>query len=197
MGILSTGSSIGGVVFPIMVSRLIASVGYGWAMRTCAFMISLLLFIAILTVRARPSARVAYAKPDMAKPFKEFGFVALMVGMFLMTFGIFVPLTYIPIQALSDGMKPELVQYLVAMLNAARCEGHDSPLRVVITDEQYLVSSAVSSPAHCRIGSEDSTHSSSRATPPASSYSRFGSRARVTVPSLHLPSFSASSPELM
>ena len=46
--------------------------------------------------------------------------LALMAGMFFLTFGIYVPITYLAVQAIEAGMKPELAQYLVAILNAAR-----------------------------------------------------------------------------
>ncbi len=117
---LATGSSIGGVVFPIMVSRLIASVGYGWAMRISAFLILFMLIIANLTVRSRLPPRPRATKLDLGKPFREVGFVTLMGGMFLLTFGIYVPINYLPVQAIAGGMSPQLAQYLVAMLNAAR-----------------------------------------------------------------------------
>jgi MFS family permease len=52
-GIVSTGSSIGGVIFPIMINRLIREVGYAWSMRTGAFIILFLLVIANLTVKTR------------------------------------------------------------------------------------------------------------------------------------------------
>jgi MFS family permease len=34
-GLQATGSSIGGIVYPIMMRALIPRVGFGWAMRTC------------------------------------------------------------------------------------------------------------------------------------------------------------------
>ncbi|KAF4207238.1 hypothetical protein CNMCM8927_003512 [Aspergillus lentulus] len=52
-GVISTESSISGVVFPIMVSRLMKSVGYAWTMLIGAFVILGLLDVANLTVRAR------------------------------------------------------------------------------------------------------------------------------------------------
>lgn len=39
IGAAAAGSSLGGVLFPIIVSRMIREVGFGWAMRTCAFLI--------------------------------------------------------------------------------------------------------------------------------------------------------------
>ena len=104
-----------------MVSRLINTIGYGWAMRTSAFLILFLLIIANLTIRARNPPHPGKISPkQMAQPFHEIGFLSLMAGMFLLTFGIFVPVTYLPVQAIDAGMAPDLAQYLVAILNAAR-----------------------------------------------------------------------------
>ncbi|PQE19424.1 monocarboxylate permease protein [Rutstroemia sp. NJR-2017a BBW] len=46
MGIIASGSSLGGVILPIMVNRLIPQIGFGWTMRAVAFIILGLLIIA-------------------------------------------------------------------------------------------------------------------------------------------------------
>ncbi|KXH26798.1 major facilitator superfamily transporter [Colletotrichum salicis] len=123
-GLLSTGSSIGGIVFPIMVTRLIKSLGYPWAMRICAFMILGLLIIANLTVKAlHPPRPQKISMDQIIRPFKEYEFVCLVIGFFLFTYGIFVPINYIQVQALEAGMDPNLAQYLVAILNAGSLFG--------------------------------------------------------------------------
>ncbi|OAQ66140.1 MFS transporter [Pochonia chlamydosporia 170] len=123
-GILATGSSLGGVIFPITVSRLIREVGFPWAMRICAFLILALLIVANLTIRAaHPPRPQKLTKAQLAKPFSEFDFVFLCAGFFCFTFGIFVPIDYLPVQALDAGMDPNLVQYLLAILNAASLFG--------------------------------------------------------------------------
>lgn len=120
-GISATGGSVGGVIFPIMVSRLIREINYGWAMRISAFLILFILVIAILTVRSRtPPSPKAATKAQLVQPFKEPGFVAVMIGIFLFTTGFFVPITYLTLQAIEAGMDPNLAQYLIAILNAAR-----------------------------------------------------------------------------
>ncbi|RLL93511.1 hypothetical protein CFD26_100012 [Aspergillus turcosus] len=53
IGIMVTGPSVSGVIFPIMISRMMPSTGYPWAMSTAAFLILALQIIAILTVRPR------------------------------------------------------------------------------------------------------------------------------------------------
>ncbi|KAI3579677.1 major facilitator superfamily transporter [Fusarium oxysporum f. sp. albedinis] len=123
-GIVSTGSSLGGIIFPIMLNRLIRSVGYGWAMRTCAFMILLLLIIAVLTIRCRlPPHPHPITRSEMAQPFQEPEFRFLMAGMFFLTFGIYVPIDYLSVEAYAHGMDPSLAQYLVSILNAGSLFG--------------------------------------------------------------------------
>jgi MFS family permease len=71
MGIMVTGSSVGGVIFPIMITRMIKSVGYPWAMRTGAFLVLGLQIVAILTVRPRvPPVPKMMAFGRLAAPFK-------------------------------------------------------------------------------------------------------------------------------
>ncbi|OJJ45250.1 hypothetical protein ASPZODRAFT_69526 [Penicilliopsis zonata CBS 506.65] len=123
-GILSTGSSIGGVLFPIMISRLIDELGFGWAMRIAAFMILALLIVANVTVRARlPPAPKKLSRQDLIEPFKEAEMLLTLLGFLLLTFGIFVPVNYLSISALQAGMSENLAQYLLSLLNAASLFG--------------------------------------------------------------------------
>ncbi|KAF5249664.1 hypothetical protein FANTH_4972 [Fusarium anthophilum] len=126
-GIVAGGSSIGGVILPIMVTHMIKEVGFGWAMRTCGFLLLALLVIANLTIRAfRPPRPTNPTRADLLRPFQEPAFIMLTLGFLLFTFGVYVPITYLPVQALSTNMDPDLVQYLVPILNAASFFGRVS-----------------------------------------------------------------------
>ncbi|TRX89970.1 hypothetical protein FHL15_009071 [Xylaria flabelliformis] len=125
MGIMVTGSSVGGVVFPIMISRLIDSVGYPWAIRSAGFLILGLQVIAICTVRTRTKP-VPKKMPTgrLAAPFKEFPFVLLLLGIFVLTYGIFIPIVYLAVQAFQEaGTSEQMSQYIVAIFNAASLFG--------------------------------------------------------------------------
>lgn len=90
-------------------------------MRISAFMILGLLIVANLTVRARlPPNPVALTRQQMIQPFQEKIFVCLMVGILLITFGIYIPITYLPVQAMAQGIRRDIVQYLIPFLNTAR-----------------------------------------------------------------------------
>lgn len=105
-----------------MVNHLIRTVGFAWSMRICAFLILALLVVANLTVRARvPPKPVKLAR--FAAPFREAEFLFLTAGFFFLSFGIFAPLNYIGVEAADAGMRPQLVQYLVPILNAASLFG--------------------------------------------------------------------------
>ena len=122
MGIMTTGSSIGGVILPIMINRMIPRNGYPWTMRAIAFLILGLQVIAILTVRPRTKP-VPKRMPAgrFAAPFKDLPFVMLLVGMFVLTFGIFIPITYLAVQGYQEAhMSETMSQYLISIFNAAR-----------------------------------------------------------------------------
>ncbi|PTB53442.1 hypothetical protein M431DRAFT_89501 [Trichoderma harzianum CBS 226.95] len=123
-GLLATGSSLGGVIFPIMVSRLIDEVGFGWSMRISAFLILVLLIVAILTVKTHnPPKFQPITVKRMVTPFTEFQFFCLAMGLLLFTFGLYTPINYISVEAAAAGMDPNLVLYLIPILNAGSLFG--------------------------------------------------------------------------
>lgn len=59
-------------------------------------------------------------KQDHLAPFREPKSLFLMSGFFLVTFGIFIPIDYVVVEARASGMGNGILQYLVPILNAAR-----------------------------------------------------------------------------
>ncbi|KAJ5425657.1 Major facilitator superfamily domain general substrate transporter [Penicillium sp. CMV-2018d] len=118
-GLMSTGSSVGGVIFPIMIQRLIPEVGFAWAMRAGAFVILFLLTIANLTIRSRlpPSPR-PISRAALTQPLKETKMLLVIAGFTLLTFGVYIPIDYLVAEGLSSGISANLSQYLLAILNA-------------------------------------------------------------------------------
>ncbi|KAH8646246.1 major facilitator superfamily domain-containing protein [Xylariales sp. PMI_506] len=123
-GVMATGSSVGGVVFPILITRLIDTAGYGWAMRTAAFIIFALLIVANLTLRTR-SRPIHYplTAERMARPFGELSFVLLLIGLSLVPFGLYVPIDYMPVAGIGAGLSQASAQNLIAFYNAASLFG--------------------------------------------------------------------------
>jgi hypothetical protein len=91
LGLVAAGSSLGGVIFPIMVVHLIPEVGFGWTMRICAFLILALLIFANLTVTSRiQPTRRPFSVMAFLRPLKEPSFVLLTSAIFLFYWGMFV-----------------------------------------------------------------------------------------------------------
>lgn len=123
-GVLATGSSIGGVIFPIMLTKLIERVGYGWAMRSSAFLIGGMLVIANFTIRTHhPPSPKSISRQQMGRPFRELAFVFLLAGLFFVPFGLYTPINYLPTAAIKAGTKKALAQNLVTFYNAASLVG--------------------------------------------------------------------------
>lgn len=120
-GIAMTAGSIGGVIFPLMLQRLFSTVGFAWATRILGFILLFLLAIANLLVRSRlprkPMASFSAVKPDLAV-FKDLPFLFVTLGIFLMEWGIFVPLTYITSYASTHGHSSAFGYQILAILNA-------------------------------------------------------------------------------
>ncbi|KNG83739.1 hypothetical protein ANOM_008503 [Aspergillus nomiae NRRL 13137] len=127
-GIMVSGSSVGGVVLPIIMASLIDSIGFPWMMRTMAFVFLALLIFTCLAVKPR--------LPPCPRPFKMMEFVnnltdiclaVTVAGMLLFMWGMFLPFNYILLQAEAAGMSPTLILYLLPILNAASIFGRIIP----------------------------------------------------------------------
>ena len=127
-GIMASGSSLGGVIFPIMVEHLNASVGFGWSMRAAAFLILGLMVYANLTVKSRlPPTPKPWSVTEFVAPLKELPFFFIVAASFLFFFGMFLPFNFIILHAEANGMSSRLAGYLLAILNAVSVFGRTLP----------------------------------------------------------------------
>ncbi|GAB7347458.1 hypothetical protein MBLNU459_g4374t2 [Dothideomycetes sp. NU459] len=127
-GLAAAGSSIGGVIFPIMVSRLVPRIGFGWAMRCAGFLILALMIIANLTVKSRlPPHPKPFGIRQFIQPLTEMPFFLTTLGCFCFFFGLFLPINFIILQARSLGMSARLASYLIPILNGASFFGRVLP----------------------------------------------------------------------
>jgi len=120
-GIAMTSGSIGGIVFPLMLQRLLPTVGFAWSMRIVGFILLFLLIIANILLRSRlpkkPMTSFRSMSPDLSV-FKDLPFAFVTIGIFLMEWGIFVPLTYITSYSIAHGHSTAFGYQVLAILNA-------------------------------------------------------------------------------
>ncbi|KAK5207876.1 hypothetical protein LTR99_004167 [Exophiala xenobiotica] len=128
IGIMAAGSSLGGVIFPIIVSHMIRETGFGWAMRTCAFLILFNCIVAILTLRSRipPSGR-KFEAMAFVRPLAELPMLLTTFAVFFFYWGMFPVMSFITTVANGRGMSLQLAQYLVSILNAGSVFGRTLP----------------------------------------------------------------------
>ncbi|PCG95570.1 Major facilitator superfamily domain, general substrate transporter [Penicillium occitanis (nom. inval.)] len=127
LGATVSGSSIGGVIFPIALSKMLAneSLGFGWSVRIVGFIILFMMLIAIATVKERlPPRKDRILLPSA---FTRALYTLITLGITFMMWGMFTPFFYLPQYAQSHGMDSQLSSYLLAILNAASMFGRVLP----------------------------------------------------------------------
>ncbi|BCS23910.1 MCT family MFS transporter [Aspergillus puulaauensis] len=133
MGIAVAGSSIGGVILPIALNRMLTktNLGFGWSVRIEAFLILGVLAVSCPLVRARvPPRKSNFLLPQA---FKELHYTSLVIGAWFTFLGLYPPLFYLPSYGIAQGMSPTLAFYLSAILNAASFPGRIIP--AVLSDK--------------------------------------------------------------
>ncbi|PWY87549.1 MFS general substrate transporter [Aspergillus heteromorphus CBS 117.55] len=127
LGLAVSGSSIGGVIFPIALSKMLnsSSLGFGWSVRIMGFVIMPLMAFSWVVMKARLPPRTTNFFVGSA--FKDATFVMVLVAFFLMFIGMFTPLYYLPTYAVMEGVDATLASYLLAIINAASTFGRIIP----------------------------------------------------------------------
>ncbi|KAH9913285.1 major facilitator superfamily domain-containing protein [Fomitopsis serialis] len=133
LGLVVTGSGCGGIIYPIMLNRLISgnsAIGFAWGVRASGFLTLGLLVIAQLLMRARvPGAkeRGEQPKPNVWGALRDPSFVFTVFGVFLVYWGLFMPYFYLQLWLNLHGLSSTLAFYTIAILNAASVPGRVIP----------------------------------------------------------------------
>ncbi|KAJ5157024.1 MFS-type transporter dbaD [Penicillium canariense] len=126
-GLAASGSSIGGVVYPIMFNQLQKKVGFPWATRALGFLCfgTILISLSIMRIRFAPKEK---RKLYQFSAFKDPAYCLFTAAMFLGFLGFYNFLFYVQSYAIDTGVVDHnLGFYLVSMLNAASTFGRIGP----------------------------------------------------------------------
>ncbi|KAJ5468750.1 hypothetical protein N7475_006502 [Penicillium sp. IBT 31633x] len=151
MGIVLAGSSIGGVIWPIAIDRLINNpkIGFPWTMRIVGFiMIPCFIFTcAAAKPPVQPVINVENGdsknansentasnkenpqnhKEESLALLRKPSLQLLCLGMFITYFGMFAPFFYTPSYAVDQGFSTSLAFYTVSIVNGASFFGRIVP----------------------------------------------------------------------
>ncbi|KAH8880804.1 MFS general substrate transporter [Thozetella sp. PMI_491] len=137
-GISATGSSIGGVLYPVIFRALIDRLGFAWACRVFAILNGSLLAVPCLLIR--PPSRQAAGIFDPTA-LRDVSFLLFSLALFFIWLGIDIPFFYLPayVQAGELGHShPQLGDYLLSATNASAILG-----RVVLGYAAVRIGSAL------------------------------------------------------
>ncbi|KAJ5620099.1 Major facilitator superfamily domain general substrate transporter [Penicillium lagena] len=126
-GVAASGSSIGGVIYPIMFDQLRRKVGFAWATRGLGFVCfaTVCISMSIMRVRITPKEK---RKLFNSSAFKEPTYCLFAGAMFLGFLGFYNFLFYVQTYAIETGIvNSDVGFYLVPMLNAASTFGRILP----------------------------------------------------------------------
>lgn len=126
-GLAAAGSSFGGIIYPIVLYRLVNEIGFPWSVRTIGFLnlVTLIPSILFLRQRTRPAkARTIFDKTaftDAPYLMFTFGGVIGFVGLYVMFF-------YISYYGVATGtVTASMSFYIIPILNAASLFGRVLP----------------------------------------------------------------------
>jgi len=126
MGLGATGSSIGGVIYPVVLRRLIVKIGLPWAIRVVAFIMLSTLLISIAVMKPRLPPRKAGPLINTVA-LKDPVFVVWLLSVFFIFIGLYTPFFYVETYALNLGINADLAFYMLIIMNAASVPGRIFP----------------------------------------------------------------------
>ena len=126
MGLAAAGSSIGGVIYPVVLRRLIVQIGLPWAIRVMAFIMlgTLLISISIMKPRLPPRKSGPLINTEALK---DPVFAVWLLAVFFIFIGLYIPFFYVETYALNLGISANLAFYLLIIMNAASVPGRIFP----------------------------------------------------------------------
>lgn len=124
MSFASTGSPLGGIIYPVILNNLIPSIGFGWAQRVCGFLS--LFLLAVAAVAIRPSGIKRQGRFILPDAFKNPAYAFQVAALFMVVLGLLTPYFYLAEYGLAHGMDPKLAGYLFALINAGSFIGRMS-----------------------------------------------------------------------
>lgn len=130
LGAATIGGSLGGVIFPLMLRKLYASVGFPWAIRSVGFLCLFVLSLSILLMKPRlerPKFQFKLANIIDFKSLAEPRFMWLTLANFLGELAVVNGVTFLTSYALAQGKSETLSYTLLTILNTLGMAGRWVP----------------------------------------------------------------------
>ncbi|KAF7342736.1 Monocarboxylate permease-like protein [Mycena sanguinolenta] len=127
LGVVASGSSFGGVMYPIMLQRLFQLVGFGWGVRISGLISGAVCCVAVFTVTRYAPPKQRGATCRLLETLTDSRFVLLATGSSFVALGLFIPFFFI-VDYARDLMIPARMTFIVlAVMNAGGVVGRIAP----------------------------------------------------------------------
>ncbi|KAI0002622.1 major facilitator superfamily domain-containing protein [Xylariaceae sp. FL0662B] len=127
LALVTSGTAIGGVIYPVIAQQLLAKVGFGWTMRCMGFVMLFNFVVIIAFARRRLPPRPSGPLVELAA-FKELPYSSFSVGIFLSLWAVYIGYTYINHYGVAVlGIDSSTSLNLLLILNALGCPGRILP----------------------------------------------------------------------
>ena len=127
IGLAASGSSMGGIIYPIVFYKLIDQVGFGWSTRVIGFIALATLIPPVFFMKMRIKPAKARSLIDMTV-FTDVPFMVFVVSTLIGFMGLYVVLFYISYFSGAQGITDQSLSfYIVPILNAASVFGRTLP----------------------------------------------------------------------
>lgn len=149
LGVATLGGSVGGIIWPIILTNLYSTVGFGWGIRVCGFicLAGSISTIVLVKTRFRRSLTLPTLEHDQLQDhegrhkrilhttksffemsaFKDMKFTFLVLGNFFTEVALMSILTYLATYAMSYGLSETASLYLLTFFNTAGAFGRYIP----------------------------------------------------------------------
>lgn len=127
VGLGSSGSSIGGIIYPIVLYRLIGRIGFAWSVRVVGFIALGTLLLPLFVMRMRFKPPKPRAVVDW-KTFSDAPFMIFVLATLIGFIGISIILFYLSYAAEAQNItSTKMAFYIVAIFNAGSTLGRTAP----------------------------------------------------------------------
>jgi MCP family monocarboxylic acid transporter-like MFS transporter 10 len=129
LGIAASGSSLGGMLHPIMLNRLFhGSVGFHNGVRASAGLNLALLVIAIALTRPRlPPRQPIKFFSNVGSYARDLPYVFMTIGASLVVVGIYITIFFLQLMTIENGITPAFAFYMITIMNGANVVGRVLP----------------------------------------------------------------------
>ncbi|KAK7423156.1 hypothetical protein QQX98_001232 [Neonectria punicea] len=122
LGLAISGSSVGGIIWPLVIGHLLDTMGFAWTNRILAFASTPLLLIACMLVKERKGTeghdihgQKLQSPPKLYREVFQRQFLVLGAALFFIFMGMLIPFNYVGLYASTNGLSLKMGNNLLSI----------------------------------------------------------------------------------